>query len=188
MLFNAKNEWDFRLKCPNRPSTILKCKKVLLFSSRSFVTYCLAQKWKTKSPFLYLLGNKASIHIETQPLPRTQKVWTDHQVPLTWASNQLSGRYSKWDAAGRLSRGPSQPGLLEEESQGQGRGPEGLLWLFPSRISTKQYRFWLLKAAWANFCPEWHQIISKLPPDCKSLWLYNTPLREPSHLAFNFDL
>lgn len=47
------------------------------------------------------------------------------------------------------------------------RGPEGLLLLSPSWISTRQSRFWLPPVP-SIFCPEWHQTISRFTSDCKS--------------------
>lgn len=65
---------------------------------------------KTQKPFPMPPGNKGGIYLETQPLPGTQRMWSDHQVPLIKAPNQLGSSYSKWYVAGRPLRGSSQPG------------------------------------------------------------------------------
>lgn len=93
---------------------------------------CLAQKWKPESPFLCPPGNKGGTYLETWPLPKAQRVWTGHQVPLAQAPNQLRGRYSKWEVAGRPLRSSSLPWRLEEESHGEGENQRASCCCFPA--------------------------------------------------------
>lgn len=140
----ANNDWDFVLKFPNKSSTIfnpnrlstvLKCKKYCYYCYCFHLVLCHflpSSNWKPKSPFLCSPGNKGGIYLETYPLPRTQRMWTDHQVPLTQAPNQLSGRYCKWDAVGGPLKGSSQPCSWRRRAREKGEDQRASWGCFPA--------------------------------------------------------